>query len=262
MSNYEKEFYKQKYLKYKSKYTELKDYKFNINSKQNGGLNENINTYITSPPTIEEILLDKKNQIQIGKGYSDKLKDFVISKSAIIKNEFNSSPHVVFTPECNLLTDEFCFNFNDINIENTLDEIEDEYKKNGYLYLRPYRGEKTLIIGCGNNRLDCSGIINRNIEKCDLNHSNLYHNHRDAYTLDFTLVANPSIVADFNKDLQLSKIPDNSFSYILFEGGGNPDDNPAEIQRLLNKYTTSFCIGCDEVFYIYSFWLDGVYIKY
>jgi hypothetical protein len=204
----------------------------------------------------------KKRKIQTGKGYSDRLKDFIIRRSVVIYNTFNSPPKVVFTPECNLLTDGFCFNFNDINIENTPEEIEEEYKKNGYLYLRPYRGEKTLIIGCGNNRLDCSGVLNRNIEMCDLNDSNLYHNHRDAYTLDFTLVANPSIVANFNGDLRLSKIPDNSFSYILFEGGGNPADNPAEIQRLLNKYTTSFCIGCDKAYYIYSVWLDGVYIKY
>jgi Txe/YoeB family toxin of Txe-Axe toxin-antitoxin module len=37
MNNLEKEFYKKKYLKYKFKYTELKDYKFNINSNQKGG---------------------------------------------------------------------------------------------------------------------------------------------------------------------------------------------------------------------------------
>ncbi len=37
MNNLEKEFYKKKYLKYKFKYIELKDYKSNINSKQKGG---------------------------------------------------------------------------------------------------------------------------------------------------------------------------------------------------------------------------------
>lgn len=213
--------YQKKYLKYKTKYLELKN--------------------------------------QIGKGYSDTLKDFIIRTSMEIFNQFNSPPTVVFTPECNLLTDKSCFNFNDINIENTLEDIEDEYKKNKYLYLRPYRGEKTLIIACGNNRLDCSNLRNRNSETCNLTHSNLYHNHRDAYTLDLTLVANPSIVANFNRDLILSKIPDNSFSYILFEGGGDPNENPAEIQRLLNKYTTSFCIGCDESYYIYSMWSNGEY---
>jgi len=206
----------------------------------------------------------KKKRTQTGRGYSDRLKDYVIEKSMLIMPEFNSPPLTVFIPDCNLFTDNNCFNFNDLHIENTLEEIDAEYLQNRYLYLRPYRGEKTFIIGCGNNRLDCSNILNRNSDKCDLFHSNLYHNHRDAYTLDMTIVANPSIVAEFNRNLRLSKIPDNSFYFILFEGGGNPQDNPHEIQRLLNKYTTSMCISISpEIgYYIYSVWSNGVYTIY
>ena len=201
---------------------------------------------------------------QTGRGYSDTLKDFVIKKSILIDSKLNSPPLTVFTPECNLFLDNSCFNFNDLHIENTLNEIKEEYIKNEYLYLRPYRGEKTFIIGCGNNRLDCSNIINRNSHDCDLLYSNIYHNHKDAYTLDITIVANPSIVADFNENLRLLKIPDNSFNFIIFEGGGNPKDNPMEIQRLLNKYTTSMCIcvSPERGYHIYSLWSDGEYIIY
>ena len=202
----------------------------------------------------------KKINIQSGKGYLNTLKNFIITSAISIHNQYNSPPMTEFSPDCDLSIDQNCFNFNDIVIENTFDDIQLEYQRNGYLYLRPYRGEKIFVIACGNNRLDCSNFINRNIDECELLHSNIYHNHRDAYTLDLTLVANPSIVANFNADLQLEKIPDNSFNFIFFEGGGTPDDNPDEIQRLLNRYTTSMCIAMlDGTYYVYSYWSDGVY---
>ena len=196
----------------------------------------------------------KKTNIQLGKGYLNELKNFIIESAIDIETKFNSSPLTVFAPDCDLLTDKHCFNFNDIHIENTFDEIMSEYIRNKYLYLRPYRGEKIFIIACGNNRFDCSNFINKNIVQCELLDYNIYHNHRDAYTLDFSLVAN------FNADLRLEKIPDNSFNFIFFEGGGNPENNPNEIQRLLNRNTTSMCIGMMEgSYYVYSFWSDGEY---
>ena len=203
----------------------------------------------------------KKNiNMQSGKGYPEELKTFIIRSAIDVQTVYNSPPLTVFTPDCDLFKDTHCFNFNDIHIENTLAEISSEYIRNNYLYLRPYRGEKIFIIACGNNRFDCSNFTNKNSVECELLHYNIYHNHRDAYTLDFTLIANPSIVANFNADLRLEKIPDNSFNFIFFEGGGNPDDNPHEIQRLLNKYTTSMCIGMmNGHYYVYSFWSDGEY---
>ena len=200
----------------------------------------------------------KKNiKIQYGQGYSNDLKRFIIASALEIGS---SREFVVFTPDCDLQHDENCFNFNDIDIENTFDVINDEYDKNGYLYLRPYRGEKILIIACGNHRLDCSNYINLNTEDCDLLDYNILHNHREAYTLDKDLVANPSIVAYFNSSLYLEKIPDNSFNFIIFEGGGNPDDNQAEIQRLLNKNSLSMCIGMENgEYYVYSCWDRGQY---
>ena len=94
MNNLEKEYYKQKYLKYKSKYTELKDHKFNLNSKQKGGLNENIDTYKTSPPTIEDLFLSNKESVKLlediiinhvdYKEYLKKLKENIFIKNNII----------------------------------------------------------------------------------------------------------------------------------------------------------------------------------
>jgi thiol-disulfide isomerase/thioredoxin len=60
----EEEFYKQKYLKYKSKYAELKGYKFNINSKQKGGL-KGIEAYGSEPPTAEELFFIDKDNIEL-----------------------------------------------------------------------------------------------------------------------------------------------------------------------------------------------------
>ena len=200
----------------------------------------------------------KKNMnIQSGKGYTSELKTFIIMSALEIGAD---SEYVEFTPSCDLHNDEHCFNFNDIDIENTLDVITEEYENNGYLYLRPYRGEKIFIVACGNHRLDCSNFTNLNTDDCDLLDYNILHNHRDAYTLDKELVANPSVVANFNTDLYLEKIPDNSFNFIIFEGGGRPADNPYEIQRLLNRNTISMCIGMEDGdYYVYSCWDRGEY---
>jgi hypothetical protein len=200
----------------------------------------------------------KKNiKIQYGKGYPDELKRFITASAIEIGSD---TDFVQFSPDCNLLNDEHCFNFNNIIIENTFDVIHEEYVNNRYLYLRPYRGEKIFVIACGNNRLDCSNYTNLNLEDCDLLDYNILHNHREAYTLDKDLVANPSIVANFNNDLYLEKIPDNSFNFIIFEGGGDPNHNPAEIQRLLNKNSLSMCIGMEEGdYYVYSCWDRGEY---
>ena len=203
----------------------------------------------------------KKNiKIQSGKGYSQQLKRFITTSAIEIDS---NAKDVVFTPDCDLLNDEICFNFNDIDIENTIDVIHAEYVKNQYLYLRPYRGEKILIIACGNHRLDCSNLINLNTDECDLLEYNILHNHREAYTLDKDLVANPSIVAYFNEDLYLEKIPDNSFNFIIFEGGGSPKNNPGEFERLLNQNSLSMCLGMEEgVYYVYSCWNRGEYSIY
>ena len=105
MSNLENEFYKQKYLKYKSKYTELKYYKFNINSKQKGGLNENIDTYKTSPPTIEDLFLSNKESVKLleniiinhedNKEYLKKLKENIFIKNNMIDLLISNKDYVM-----------------------------------------------------------------------------------------------------------------------------------------------------------------------
>ena len=50
-----------------------------------------------------------------------------------------------------------------------------------------------------------------------------------------------------------NNIPDNSFDYFIFE-----NVNDAEIERILNKYNTSYCIDTNI---IYSFYHDGIYYK-
>ena len=71
---------------------------------------------------------------------------------------------------------------------------------------------------------------------------NKYHNHTDVFTIDISLVANPSIVSNFNAESHYKTIPDNSFDIIIFEGSGEPSENSNEIKRLLNKNNLSYGI--------------------
>ena len=75
-----------------------------------------------------------------------------------------------------------------------------------------------------------------------------------------SLIANPSIVCNFNSDSKFTTIPNNSFNLIYFEGSCDPEINRNEIKRLLDNKTTSFCIGIDEgKYYVYSYYSDGKY---
>ena len=142
-------------------------------------------------------------------------------------------------------------------IKNDLLYIKDIYNKYNYIELRKYNGEKTLIIGCGNTRLD-----NRNIEICKIKNEcnrideNKYHSHENCYTIDATVVANPSIIGTFDEQTIFKTIPDHSFNYIIFEGGGDPSSNDIEIKRLLKQDELSYCIN-NEV--IYSYYKEGNY---
>ena len=57
----------------------------------------------------------KNTQIQYGKGYPDELKRFITASAIEIGSD---TDFVQFSPDCNLLNDEHCFNFNNIIIEN------------------------------------------------------------------------------------------------------------------------------------------------
>ncbi len=150
---------------------------------------------------------------------------------------------------------------NNLNIINTLDNITKIYKTHKYLELRPYKDEKVLIIGCGNDRLDNGNCMPKDTTQQDI--YNTYHLHKNTYTIDMELLSNPSIVSIFDKDSTYKTIPDNSFDFIIFEGGGYPYDNPKEIERLLNKNNLSFCIYSSPNGYnIYSYYQRGIYTNF
>jgi len=150
-------------------------------------------------------------------------------------------------------------NLNKLTINNDLNNIQNVFDKYKYIELRPYNNEKTLLIGCGNTRLDCG-----NLEPCESierkNWYDNYHEHKNTYTIDPTIVSNPSIISYFKENITFPTIPDHSFDLIVFEGGGEPTSNPREIQRLLKNTTNTFCINMIEGKYvIYSYYLEGNY---
>jgi hypothetical protein len=154
----------------------------------------------------------------------------------------------------------------DLIVDLDINTIKVTFNDNKYLQLRKYNGEKKLLIGCGNYRLDDRGgnpFVET--EYSSKIHENKYHSHRDFFTIDLCLYANPSIVSTFdnNNKIIYTTIPDNSFDLIIFEGGG--ELNPDEIKRLLNKNTNSYCIYYLEkktgIPYVYSYVNDGSYIN-
>lgn len=157
------------------------------------------------------------------------------------------------------------FNLNELVITHDLKTIKNIYDEHNYIQLRKYNNEKKLIIGCGNRRLD-----NRNMDPCtstndcNLIHENIHHAHTEAFTIDSVIMANSSIIGTFDKDSKFLTLRDNSFDIIIFEGGGNPTDNPNEVKRLLNKNNLSFCIANSPTngsYIIYSYWNDGIYVN-
>jgi hypothetical protein len=176
-------------------------------------------------------------------GYDFDLIEYIKSKSIEINDYYNSH---IFVDEHDL---------EKLNININLEEIKHIYESNKYIQLRRYNNEKILIIGCGNGRLDCGNLEPCYSESYKVNYDK-YHMHEDAFTIDLTLVANPSIVSEFNQLSNYSTLPDHTFDFIIFERGGDPKDNPEEIKRLLNNNKNSYCIHFDK---IYSHYIDGQY---
>jgi hypothetical protein len=213
--------YKNKYLKYKLKY-----------------LNNKINTDLVGGA------YDIKN---------DPLIKYIIDSVCSIESYCNSANIINEYTACSF--------FYGLDILMSLDEIKKIFKEKKYIQLRPYRGEKVLVIGCGNKRLDHGNSVH------DVNHSeeimqkhnyNKFHSHYNEFTIDLSLVANPSIIGKFNENIMLGTIPDHCFDFIYFEGGG--DNNNTEIKRLLNNKTLSFCIDIDNgIYYIRSYYNNGVF---
>jgi len=159
------------------------------------------------------------------------------------------------------------YNFYDLknlSINNNLEYIKNIYENNKYIELRKYNNEKKLIFGCGNKRLDCGNLYpcSDDDEKQEYD---MFHSHENAYTIDTTLIANPSIVSFFDETSNYEKsLPDNSFDLIIFEGTGSAKYNPNEIKRLLNNKTYSFCIDMrrDGLYYLFSTYIGNKYFQY
>ena len=155
------------------------------------------------------------------------------------------------------------FDFDHLNIENTLEHILHLYEKFNILELRPYNKEHTLVVACGNYRVDNSNF-GKSYNVTSRPKFNLLHSHKNCYTIDASLTANPSTLSNFDSESKYGNLPDNAFTSIIFEGGGNPRDNPNEIKRLLNKKALSFCIYMDieKGYRVYSCFDNDNYIIY
>jgi len=110
-----------------------------------------------------------------------------------------------------------------LTITNDINEIEKNYYKikqntgHGNICIRSYDGEKTLIIGCGNNPKvkipTKTEMFWGNFWK---NKKNV-HEHKNAYTIDPSMIMNPSIIG-FVGFQEFPNIPDKCFDLIYLEG--------------------------------------------
>ncbi len=221
------ENYKKKYFKYKNKYLELKNKSESYNLSGGVYLKEN-----------------------------DEVLKYLKETSKLIY-ELNSDEYFNEYQPIDI--------FYGLNISLKLEEIQKIFNENKYLQIRPYAGEKILTIGCGNRRIDSGNVSPYLDSKSDIEFKrkfDLTHSHNNEFTIDATLVANPSIIGVFDDESKFLTIPDHSFNLIYFEGSGYPENNIDEIKRLLNNKTTSFCIAMDEGdYFVHSCYIDGKFKK-
>lgn len=124
---------------------------------------------------------------------------------------------------------------NSIIVTESIENIEKYYNLSGTIVLRPYDGEKKLILGCGN--LHNYKIYQNNDDFYDDFISK--HIHMNEYTINPDISMNPSIASEYGKKI-FSSIPDNSFKEIIFEGfmANNIKKYPyylSELDRLLKN---------------------------
>ena len=216
--------YKSKYLKYKSKYLK---YKNNL---------ELINLHGGKYNKSDDIIIN-----------------YIREKALKISQEFNSKKLInTYKPDSI---------FYGLNISMHFTDIQTIYDKYNYIQLRPYQGEIVLVFGCGNRRIDTANIEETLHDFKSINEKrnyDIYHSHYNEFTIDITITANPSIIANVNDKSTFPTIPDHSFKLIYFEGGASNKINVNEIKRLLNNKTCSFCIVMNEgIYYTYSYYLEG-----
>jgi hypothetical protein len=146
-----------------------------------------------------------------------------------------------------------------------LDDIKTIFDKNNYVQIRPYQGETVLVIGCGNRRIDSANLLPDIDDLSLINDKRNYdvsHSHHNEFTIDLSLLANPSIISKVDLTSTFLSIPNHSFKLIYFEGSGVSEINIDEIKRLLNNKTNSFCIMMtDGVYHIHSYYIDGKFFN-
>jgi len=212
--------------------------------KENNKLKEEINRLLEYNKLLEKKYLKYKTKHISHDSYNQSIINFI--KSHDIYSDFTEP---FYDTKINYI--------DKLIIKNDLEYIRDIYNKYNYIELRKYNNEKTLIIGCGNVRLDNSNLDICSIQNdCDRIKENKYHSHDNCFTIDGSFVANPCIIGTFNDKSIFNTIPNNSFNYIIFEGGGVPSSNDKEIQRLLKNDELSYCIDNDKV---YSYYYNGIY---
>lgn len=134
------------------------------------------------------------------------MENFILSKLSEINDD------------CRLGSD---FSISDLDIGVNLETMKQLFiQTDGSLVMRPYRGETTLVIGCGNQvEGDYSG-----------------HSHKGCYTLDIEIFQKPSVLSNLEKS-SLSFIPNGSLHLVMSEGGG-PELSVKVMKELIRLLST------------------------
>lgn len=130
------------------------------------------------------------------------------------------------------------FNFSNLTIDEEPLFFENPDPKNldtpdKMVVLRKYNGENILIIGCGNGRLDNGnlGSVGENSGEYDSKR----HIHKNCYTIDVAIVANPSVLCFFHKNTTFPFLKSKCFDKIILENINNDLVNKDEILRLCKE---------------------------
>lgn len=111
----------------------------------------------------------------------------------------------------------------------------------GYLVMRPYEGQKELIIGCGNGSCINSGGYPIDDQGLRAEHT-ITHAHENAYTIDPCCMTNPSCMSFFGYHSYKHILPDGCFDKIILEGVWNIETDLffSEIKRLASPSAKLF----------------------
>ena len=180
---------------------------------------------------------------------NDEVINYVQEKALIIDSYFNSP--------------EFLKKYK-LDISTKLCDIKTIFNQKNYIQLRPYQGEKVLVISyCCSKRIDANNLlpyINTSKSISDKINCDAPLSHNNQFIIDISLIANPSIIAKINSTSKFPTIPNHSFNLIYFEESIGTDINIDEIKRLLNNKTNSFCIMIKEGdYHIHSYYTDDIF---